>query len=266
MKQIKIFLLLIISNSVLGQNKIIDTLKYEIVYNYKYQINKADTLNIQTESMVLKIGKHLSEYVSYNKILVKEKLKEMSESGNVDMRNVPKARILYRIVKDHSNKDILFFNSFGTTKLFYYEPIDQFFWQLIDEEKEILGYKCKKAITTFSGRDYIAWYSIDLTLSEGPYKFYGLPGLILSISDDKRQHAFDAIGIKKINESYNLEYDKHVKVSKSEYLQTVNKIKEKPSLMAQSDLMQFSKEMLDKLDTKGKEKFNYENNPIELTE
>ena len=77
------------------RRKISRTLKYEIVYNYKYQINKADTLNIQTESMVLKIGKHLSEYVSYNKILVKEKLKEMSESGNVDMRNVPKARILY---------------------------------------------------------------------------------------------------------------------------------------------------------------------------
>jgi|LakMenEpi03Aug12_release.lakeMendotaPanAssembly.Ray.scaffolds.fasta_scaffold5174136_1 hypothetical protein len=36
--------------------------------------------------------------------------------------------------------------------------------------------------------------------------------------------------------------------------------------MAQSDLMQFSKEMLDKLDTKGKEKFKYENNPIELTD
>jgi hypothetical protein len=135
-----------------------------------------------------------------------------------------------------------------------------------NEEKEISGYKCKKATTTFSGRDYVAWYSSDLTLSEGPYKFYGLPGLILSISDDKKQHSFDAIGIKKINESYNLDYDKHVKVSKSEYLQTVNKIKEKPSLMAQSDLMQFSKEMLDKLDTKGKEKFKYENNPIELTD
>lgn len=266
MKHLKLFILLVISNSVLGQNKIVDTLKYEIVYNYKYQINKEDTLNLQSESMVLKIGKNISEYLSYNKTLVKEKLKEMSISGNVDMRNVPKAKILYRVIKNNNSDEMLFFNSFGTTKLFYSLPMNQITWLLINEEKEILGYKCKKATTTFSGREYVAWYSIDLTLSDGPYKFQGLPGLILSISDIKNHHFFEVIGIKKIKEIYNLDYDKHVKVSKNEYLHTVNKIKEKPSLMAQTDLMQFPTEMLEKLDLKGKEKFKYENNPIELAD
>lgn len=264
MKHIKILLLLMLPNSVLGQNKIVDTLKYEIIYKYNYQINKEDTLNLQSESMVLKIGKNNSEFHSYNRTLIKEKLREMSISGNVDMRNVPKAKILYRVIKNNINKEMLFFNSFGTIKLYYSIPMNQISWTLINEEKEILGYKCKKATTTFSGREYIAWYSIDLTLSDGPYKFQGLPGLILSISDIKNHHSFEVTGIKKIKEIYNLDYDKHVKVSKNEYLHTVNKIKEKPSLMAQTDLMQFPTEMLERLDINGKEKFKYENNPIEL--
>ena len=71
-------------------------------------------------------------------------------------------------------------------------------------------------------------------------------------------------GIKKINEVYNLDYENHIKVTKNEYVQTVNKIKEKPSLMAQTELMEFPKEMLDKLDLNGKKLFKYENNPIEL--
>ncbi|MDI9365744.1 MAG: GLPGLI family protein [Flavobacterium sp.] len=268
MKYIKLVLLFVISNTVLGQNKIVDTLKYEIFYNYKYQINKEDTLNIQTEKMVLKIGKNVSEFLSYNEILAKEDAKErekaMELSGMVGMRKAPKAKIFYRVIKDNNSDEMLFFHNFAIIRLYYSLPINQFSWALINEEKEILGYKCKKATTTFSGREYVAWYSIDLPLSDGPYKFQGLPGLILSISDSKNHHSFEVIGIKKINEFYNLDYDKHVKVSKNEYLQTVKKIKEKPSLMALTDMIQFPKEMLDKIDKNGKEKFKYENNPIEL--
>lgn len=41
-------------------------------------------------------------------------------------------------------------------------------WKLYDEETEILGYKCKKATTSFAGRDYIAWYSTEISISDGP--------------------------------------------------------------------------------------------------
>ena len=113
MKIIKLFLIFLISltsNLSFSQNNLIDTLNYEIIYNYQYQINVEDSLNIQTERMVLKIGYNLSEYSSFNRTLINEKLKEMSLSGNVDMRNVPKAKILYKVVKDYKNNEMLFFN------------------------------------------------------------------------------------------------------------------------------------------------------------
>lgn len=57
-------------------------------------------------------------------------------------------------------------------------------WKLdYDDEKKIGSLICKKATTHFRGRDYTAWYTLEIPLPYGPYKFHGLPGLIVSISD-----------------------------------------------------------------------------------
>lgn len=60
-----------------------------------------------------------------------------------------------------------------------------FDWQLVSGSREILGYECKKAQVFFHGRDYEAWYAPAIPVPNGPYKFHGLPGLILSIRTTK---------------------------------------------------------------------------------
>jgi len=50
-------------------------------------------------------------------------------------------------------------------------------------EKKIGSLLCKKATTHYRGRKYTAWYTLEIPLAYGPYKFNGLPGLIASISD-----------------------------------------------------------------------------------
>lgn len=65
-------------------------------------------------------------------------------------------------------------------------------WQLLDEFKEISGYRCQKAATTFRGRKYEAWFSSEIPLSVGPWKFSGLPGLILEIYDQTGEVYFSA--------------------------------------------------------------------------
>lgn len=60
-------------------------------------------------------------------------------------------------------------------------------WRLdYEDEKKIGSLLCKKATTHFRGRDYIAWYTLEIPLPYGPYKFHGLPGLIISISDSSK--------------------------------------------------------------------------------
>lgn len=57
-------------------------------------------------------------------------------------------------------------------------------WKILNEEKKINNYICKKAQVSFRGRTYTAWYTEKIPVFSGPWKFNGLPGLILSISDN----------------------------------------------------------------------------------
>ena len=138
-------------------------------------------------------------------------------------------------------------------------------WKLYDEETEILGYKCKKATTSFAGRDYIAWYSTEISISDGPYKFQGLPGLIFSIYDTNNHYKFNILSLKKDNTYLDLndELNNPLKITEKEYKELKRMYREKPTSMLNSNIS-FSKEDLEKLESKAKEKFKYENNPLEL--
>ena len=72
-------------------------------------------------------------------------------------------------------------------------------WKILDEEKKINNYLCKKAQITFRGRTYTAWYTEKIPISSGPWKFNGLPGLILSISDKEGVYKWE---VKSINYPY----------------------------------------------------------------
>jgi GLPGLI family protein len=48
-----------------------------------------------------------------------------------------------------------------------------------DSVKNILGYDCRLAETYFRGRHWKVWFTIDIPLPYGPWKFRDLPGMIL---------------------------------------------------------------------------------------
>ena len=58
------------------------------------------------------------------------------------------------------------------------------------------GYSAQKAVAEFGGRVWTAWFTKEIPLSDGPYKFSGLPGLIVKLEDDKGDYKFDLM--KKI--------------------------------------------------------------------
>jgi GLPGLI family protein len=57
-------------------------------------------------------------------------------------------------------------------------------WELHDETKSIANFLCQKATTHFRGRIYTAWFAQDIPVKFGPWKFHGLPGLILEVYDE----------------------------------------------------------------------------------
>ncbi|RFN59075.1 GLPGLI family protein [Marixanthomonas ophiurae] len=72
----------------------------------------------------------------------------------------------------------------------------QIAWKLEGKFKTISGYNCQKAIGDFRGRSYEAWFTPEIALPYGPWKFVGLPGLILEVYDLKKEVYFAAEDIK----------------------------------------------------------------------
>ena len=75
-------------------------------------------------------------------------------------------------------------------------PLQQ--WELTDELQTIQGYSCQKATCHWRGRDYEAWFTSEIPIRRGPWKFGGLPGLIVKISDAKKEYDFELVKLERV--------------------------------------------------------------------
>lgn len=60
-------------------------------------------------------------------------------------------------------------------------------WDISSIAKKIKEFNCIKATANFRGRNYIAWFTTDIPIVDGPWKFKGLPGLVMEIIDESNQ-------------------------------------------------------------------------------
>ena len=56
-----------------------------------------------------------------------------------------------------------------------------------------MGYICQLATCHYRGRIWNAWFSPDIPVSEGPWKLFGLPGLVLEANDADSHYTYKAI-------------------------------------------------------------------------
>jgi hypothetical protein len=85
----------------------------------------------------------------------------------------------------------------------YREAEERIQWELVDgEDATILGYDCVKAVGSFRGRRWEVWFTPQIPVSAGPWKLYGLPGLILRARDERGLFEWTATGLKSSGEMY----------------------------------------------------------------
>lgn len=91
------------------------------------------------------------------------------------------------------------------------EALPKLEWDLSHADTLKIGtYICNKATTRFRGRNYIAWYTNDIAITFGPWKFHGLPGLILDMYDETHKFEWIVTKIsKKVINEKTLNQDKH---------------------------------------------------------
>ena len=88
-----------------------------------------------------------------------------------------------KFFKDFKNNyQVYNFFTVGDKFIYISDKIAIFNWELQENGDTIIAnYRCKKAITKFRGRNYVAYYTNEIANQGGPWKFDGLPGFILKV-------------------------------------------------------------------------------------
>jgi len=170
----------------------------QFTYEYQFISDSTNQKDISKEIMILNVGKERSHYYSLDKYISDSTINAESKKGLMVMP------LPYKIsemdIKDLNNKKISFEAKVGDAKYNVEQNVD-LKWNLSNEFNKILNYKVQRATTEFGGRTWIAWFAKDIPIQDGPYKFYGLPGLIIKLEDKSQTHVMTLIGNKIVKEA-----------------------------------------------------------------
>ncbi len=140
-------------------------------------------INAYSQNMLIDYNYNFNSNSFKNQLVINNNI-SLWKYNNKDQKTIDENLSDIFIFKDYT-LDFLYQNEeLFNAKFFVKDSLSKFSWKLENETKEILGYKCNLATTIFRGRKYSAFYTSKINISDGPWKFYGLPGLILSISSD----------------------------------------------------------------------------------
>ena len=91
-------------------------------------------------------------------------------------------------------------------------------WNITNETKKIKEYTSYKATTTFRGNNFEVWFTPDIPINAGPWKWYGLPGLIVEATDTDKSVVFKLERVEKLTEEIPFPSSKSQKKSLKQYL------------------------------------------------
>ena len=179
----------------------IGTAEQEFFYDFrclKDTTDKTGEAKASEDIMVLQVGRGISKFYSYRKLQTDSLLHAtppeqiLADPGKFVARGAQS----YILFKNYPSGKFSLTDKIGRDNLRYQEDIPEMEWELMDETKEVQDYTCYRAECGFRGRRYIAWYTLEIPVSEGPWKFGGLPGMILEVADSEGHYSFTLNGIR----------------------------------------------------------------------
>lgn len=177
---------------------------------------KKDSARLDKVITILDItDKNRSIYQDYTIIaqdsIMKVEIEAMKKAGIMKdlSKSLKSPKISSRVYKFYPGMKIQYAdkiaNGFTPTTIGYNEDL-KFNWNILSEKQKIGEYNAQKATVEFGGRTWTAWFSSDIPFQDGPYKFYGLPGLIVKIEDSDKNYSWVLQGNKKIKDYTELSY------------------------------------------------------------
>lgn len=165
-------------------------------YLVRYNSNKFIEKSAQ---LIYNTSENSSYYLEFeNENINKENISE-DESGTVTQTIVIDSKLKVKTNFIDYNKRIISSSesiNFDDRIFKVIENLKSLKWDLTSNETSKIGdYLCNKATINFRGRNYVAWYTGKIPIAAGPWKFRGLPGLILEIYDETLKYEWVATKI-----------------------------------------------------------------------
>lgn len=196
-----------------------------------------DSADVERGMMLLQCGgpSGVSRFYSYDRYYLDSLMLAADGGGGaaLDVWSLP-AGTAFTVYKNFpepgrmTSTDII-----GTENYLMEEAVPDFGWMVLDEWKEVLGYRVRRAECSFRGRDYVAWFAPELPLSDGPWKFCGLPGLILEVYDTRLQYHYVLQGLSVTDSGIRVEMPdaQYIRTDVEKYLRTLRRYNENPMLI-----------------------------------
>lgn len=159
----------------------------------------------RTELLYLALGKTQSQFESRGKragdslVATMESLpfnQEIAQQVANKFQTLPRSRFNYAIYKTGTPRHLYYYDRLGLQHYRYEEPSAPT-WTITPTTATVAGYACQRATTTLGGRQWEAWFTREVPVSDGPYKFYGLPGLIVKVGDTRQHYVFELLQLAK---------------------------------------------------------------------
>jgi len=215
------------------------------VHYFFSQKEKAGEKPFRSDTMTLDIGSQMSYYYDETKVLKDsayyhafsnlspDRIQSIDVIKNHDgvfdnyLGNIYKMNYFdgttEKIYKDYSTGKISIIDRIDRNDYRCDDLIGTFNWEITFDTATVLNYVCQKAKLRFRGRDYEAWFAPDIPINDGPWKFMGLPGLILKVNDTNGLIAFDCIGLQNLETPVPIEIPdkKYLKCNRKELVKLI---------------------------------------------
>lgn len=209
-----------------------------------YALNALDIKDENTyiDWQILEIGKHSNKYYSYF-VWESDSLRTVDQktnrSGNFSKKLLPRGRngdgnwneLQYHVlIAEKGNIRTYNRERLSQYEGYYDEPYPDQKWSLTQDTATICGYRCQKATCRYHGRDFEAWFTTEIPVRYGPWKFGGLPGLIVKAYDTDHLYTFECTGVERVRRPMvRSKYARRKPIKRETVLKLERKINENPA-------------------------------------
>lgn len=177
-----------------GQN--VNDSEIEIKYEMKLIQDSTNKENVKKAEMILLINKEKSYY--FNPEMVKfyqhldNQIKTFTNIQDIAKNFIPVPKVRQSVWNE--NNVITITSPLG--KYNYSYTANKIEWKLLTGSKKIGNLTCNLAQATIDDTVFYAWYTVDIPFNDGPFKFKGLPGLILEVYNTNHTIEISAYSIE----------------------------------------------------------------------